>query len=62
MNKREAKRAACWHAALVLYSNLAAGWESLYERYPEEDADRIVDALNEITEELFRRSGRGSAE
>jgi len=58
MNKREAKRAACWHAALVLYSNLEAGWESLYERYPEQDADRIVDSLNEIADELFRRSGR----
>lgn len=55
MNKREAKRIACRHAALTIENALEGGWESL-DRYGD-DRDKVEDALNDLVTELDRRGG-----
>jgi hypothetical protein len=57
MDRRTAKREACFRAALCLESALAGGWDGLDDRYGE-DADRVRDAINEIVSELTKRGGR----
>lgn len=55
MNKAEAKRDACFHAALVIDDALAAGWQT-DDLYPDpKDHTRFIDALRELTDELKRR-------
>lgn len=55
MNKREAKRLACFHAGLLIDGALSNGWESL-DRYGE-NRPKVVAALNELVDELHRRGG-----
>jgi hypothetical protein len=58
MNRREAKREACFRASLALDNALAGGWDSLDERYGEDGAERVRDCIAEIVSELQRRGGR----
>ncbi|TMR88601.1 hypothetical protein [Nonomuraea basaltis] len=58
MDRRTAKREACFRAALALDNALSGGWESLDESYGKEDADKIREAINEIVAELTKRGGR----
>jgi hypothetical protein len=55
VNRRQAKREACFRAALVLEGALAGGWESL-DRYGP-GRTKVEDALNELIAELERRAG-----
>lgn len=54
MDKREAKKLACWYASLLIESTLSNGWETL-DRHGT-DRGKVVSALNEIRAELDRRS------
>lgn len=57
MNRRQAKREACFRAASVVENALSGGWPA--EQYPDEaDLERVVEALNELMDELLRRGGR----
>lgn len=64
MNRREAKRRACHHAALVIEDALGAGWpfngseDAYLDEYgdPTPDGNRVADALADIVEELHRRA------
>ena len=58
LNKREAKEMACTHAALVVESALAAGWDIESWFTNDADVDRFEDALGEVIDELTRR-GKG---
>lgn len=60
MNKRQAKREACWIAARWLQSTLEAGAESFVydaqgQQRPEEDLVRLDEAMYDIIGELDRR-------
>jgi hypothetical protein len=54
MSGREAARRAAFHAAAVIESALANGWETL-DRYGA-DRPRVQAALNELRAELDRRA------
>lgn len=56
MDKRTAKREACFRAAMVIETALAGGWETL-DRYGD-DREKVEDALNELMASLINRSGR----
>ena len=58
MDRRKAKREACFSAALALDNALAGGWDSLDERYGEEGADKVRDCITELIVELQRRGNR----
>jgi hypothetical protein len=61
MTKREAKKAACWHAATVLMTALS--WWEIDSLYPDsDDCKKIEAALQEVVEELERRGRLGHAE
>ena len=54
MNKRQAKRHACWLAARIVDTTMCEGAE-LYEGSPE-DEQRVTEALEELIDELHKRS------
>lgn len=56
MDRRKAKRAACFSAALALDTALAGGWDSLDTRYGEEGAEKVRECISEIIAELERRA------
>lgn len=59
MDRRGAKREACFRAALGLEQLLNDGWWiGLAERYGEADAEKVIAGLNELIAELTRRGGR----
>lgn len=59
MNGREAKREACFRAAMVIENALSDGVEWLGSRYPDEkDQERVADALRDLVKELIRRGWR----
>lgn len=56
MNRREAKREACFRVAMVAENALSSGDEWLYSNYPDDnDRERVTDAIGELIEELTRR-------
>lgn len=57
MNRREAKREACFRVAMVAENALETGDEWL-THYDEADQERVATAINELIEELTRRGGR----
>lgn len=60
MNKREAKRFACDHAARVISSAVGEGWIPVpSEDTTDADEARIAAALDEIVDELQRRGEGG---
>lgn len=62
MNRREAKRIAADMVSALITGTLEGGWESIENHAPCESDDyfRIVDALNEIADEMEQRGiGRG---
>lgn len=57
MNRREAKREACFRVAMVAENALENGW--LHEHYPDEDDERAVaEGVQEVVAELIRRGWR----
>lgn len=60
MNRREAKRLACWVVAGLVKGQLNAGWE-LEVHFPEEEPEdspdllRLYAAIEELVGELERR-------
>ena len=57
MNRREAKREACFRVAMVADNALSEGW--LAEHYPDEgDEWAVAGAVQEVIDELTRRGGR----
>ncbi len=58
MNKREAKKNACFHASQVLRNALDGGWKTRELVESDEDEKRLVDALFEIIHELRIRGVR----
>ncbi len=63
MNAREAKRTACFHAALIVESALGGAdllgvVEEDDDGNPTRDGQRVVDAFDDLLRELYRRSGR----
>ncbi|MGI5293255.1 hypothetical protein ACQEVF_59455 [Nonomuraea polychroma] len=59
MDKRTAKREACFRAALGLESLLNSDWPTgLAERYGEADAEKVIEGMNELMRELATRGGR----
>lgn len=56
MNRRDAKREAYFHAAMMLRNILAGGWTASDDpRYTAADAERIDDALREVVDGLANR-------
>lgn len=54
MNRRVAKREACWRAAIALRSAMDSGWP--YEQYEsDEDLAAVSGGLEELIVELERR-------
>lgn len=59
MNKREAKREACFRVAMVAENALETGW--IAERYPDEtDKVKVSEAVSELIKELIRRGSKKS--
>ncbi|TMR28342.1 hypothetical protein [Actinomadura geliboluensis] len=59
MNRREAKREACYRVAMVAENALSGGW--LAEHYPDpEDELAVADGVQEVIEELTRRGWKAS--
>lgn len=61
MNKRQAKRRACYLVGDWAESAVMQGFESIHEDdegnpLPAEDAARVNRAVQELAEELFRRA------
>lgn len=57
MDRRKAKREACFSASLALDTALAGGWDSLDKRYGEDDAEKVRECINDLIKELERRAG-----
>lgn len=58
MDKRTAKREACWRIALATRSTLAAGWD-LEETYPDPaEAALVAEQMDVVLVELERRGHR----
>jgi hypothetical protein len=53
VDKRTAKREACWRAAQVVRQAMGEGWPG--DEYPEEDFPKVSDALHDVVAELERR-------
>lgn len=57
MNRRQAKRRACYMAAAALQCTREAGWE-WDEGWSDDDVARITAALDELQDELYWRGPR----
>jgi hypothetical protein len=66
MNRREAKRYANRHSAVVLETALGEGWPhndmcpQLGDEKAERDADLVAECVREIVDSLRRRGGRSA--
>lgn len=57
MNRREAKREACFRVAMVAGNALEGGWPA--EHYPDPaDEAAVIRGIQEVIEELTRRGWR----
>lgn len=56
MDRRTAKREACWRGAKVIHDAMTQGWPS--DQYDEVEYEQVSAGLEELVKELERRGHR----